>query len=119
MPIIHIMGTKLSEEQQDKIAAESFENVFAVLNIPSIKTFFSGFERFYANGNPAEGYQFDVVIEGPDITKEQTEMVTKGIYDSMVSVLEEVKDVAVVYHVNDHEHVSSNGVLLANRSHAE
>lgn len=116
MPLINVMSGKLKKEKKDFIAEKLYACARAVMKAPSIKIFFNEYDVIYDNGIATDTHDFEIIIEGPELNKDQMSSMVKQMQIEIQHILGDPDlNVISVYHVNDHDHISNNGILLSER----
>ena len=117
MPLINVMSEKLKREAKDIIAEKLYACAHQVMKAPSIKIFFNEYDAIYDNGIAVDTQDIEMIIEGPDLSKDQMSSMVKQMQIEIQTALDDPDlNVISVYHVNDHDHISNNGLLLSERN---
>ena len=117
MPLIQVMSGKLKKEKKDMLAEKIYTCARQVMKAPSIKIFFNEYDAIYDNGIAVDTQDFEMIIEGPDLSRDQMSSMVKQMQIEVQKALDDADfKVISVYHVNDHDHISNNGMLLSKRN---
>ncbi len=116
MPLINVMCEKLTKETKDIIAEKLYACARQAMKAPSIKIFFNEYDTIYDNGIAVDTQDFEMIIEGPDLSKDQLSAMARQMQIEVQQAMDDPDlNVISVYHVNDHDHISNNGILLSER----
>lgn len=118
MPSIHIYTKPLDKTVRDRAALAAHTACRSVIKGPALEQVFHEQNAIYVNGLPATKNEVSVFVEGPELGKENTAELTRNLYAALTEAFGDPgMHFTVVYHVNDHDHVAPDGVLLSERLH--
>lgn len=116
MPLIQVMSGELEREKKDVLAEKIYACARQVMKAPSIKIFFNEYDDVYDNGVTVDTHDLEMIIEGPDLNRNQ---LASMVMQMQIEIRQAMGDpdlkVISVYHANDHDHISNNGILLSER----
>lgn len=115
MPLMEFRTLPLEESRKDDLAAKIYDCVLPYLHIPHIDIYFHEFNRYWQCGRPvSKPAGTFCTIEGPDLPPVKIEEMSAKLTALLRKEMDDDRFYCtLVYHVNDHDHVSLNGELLS------
>ncbi|NLN53554.1 MAG: hypothetical protein GX150_04535 [Firmicutes bacterium] len=117
MPSVKVLSPQIAPERRGLLAKCLYADMKEFLKAPIIEVFYLTLDGVYANGEENTGSHAILEVEGPDIKKEFISRLSINLCKSFQNESGYPDcHVAVVYHVNDKDHVGSIDGLLSERS---
>lgn len=116
MPCVKVMSAKIDPERKAPLAKRLCGDLKEFLHAPVMEVFYLNLDGVYANGVENIGSHAILEVEGPDIKKEVISQLIITLCESFQAESGYPDcHVAVIYHVNDKDHVGSIEGLLSER----
>lgn len=113
MPSIRIYATKLEPDIQAKTARVLTGILKDALKVPIVEIFFVNLDTVYVNGEAETDKFMTMMIEGPEYELEKGNKLCHDLCEAFRTETGRTDcSVSFVYHVNNHDHIGSNGTLL-------
>ncbi|MCR3922373.1 MAG: hypothetical protein NUK65_07655 [Firmicutes bacterium] len=116
MPSVKVMSAKIASERKAPLAKRLYGDMKEFFRAPVIEVFYLNLDGAYLNGEENIGSHAILEVEGPDIKKEDVSRLSKTLSKSFRAESGYPNcHAAVVYHVNDKDHVGSIEGLLSEK----
>jgi len=116
VPSVKVLSPKIAPERRGPLAKRLCSDMKEFLTAPAIEVFYLTLDGAYVNGEENVGSHAILEVEGPDIKKEDVSRLSINLSKSFMTESGYPDcHVAVVYHVNDNDHVGSVEGLLSER----